>query len=40
MVEAKKLAFADREAYLADPRYVDVPIEGMLDLAYLSERAQ
>ena len=40
MVEAKKLAFADREAYLADPRYVDVPIEGMLDLVYLSERAQ
>ncbi len=40
MVEAKKLAFADREAYLADPRYVDVPIEGMLDPAYLSQRAQ
>jgi len=40
MVEAKKLAFADREAYLADPRYVDVPIEGMLDPVYLSQRAQ
>ncbi len=40
MVEAKKLAFADREAYLADPRYVDVPIEGMLDPAYLFQRAQ
>jgi len=40
MVEAKKLAFADREAYLADPHYVDIPIEGMLDPAYLSERAR
>jgi gamma-glutamyltranspeptidase/glutathione hydrolase len=40
MVEAKKLAFADREAYLADPNYVDVPIEGMLDRDYLAERAR
>ncbi|MBT4126816.1 MAG: gamma-glutamyltransferase [Chloroflexi bacterium] len=39
MVEAKKLAFADREAYLADPNYVDVPIEGMLNSEYLAERA-
>jgi len=39
MIEAKKLAFADREAYLADPNYVDVPIEGMLNAEYLSERA-
>jgi len=39
MVEAKKLAFADREAYLADPNYVDVPIEGLLNAEYLAERA-
>ena len=39
MVEAKKLAFADREAYLADPNFVDVPIEGMLNPEYLAERA-
>jgi len=39
MVEAKKLAFADREAYLADPNFVDVPIEGMLNSEYISERA-
>jgi len=40
MVEAKKLAFADREAYLADPNYVDVPIEGLLNPEYLAERAK
>ena len=39
MVEAKKLAFADREAYLADPNFVDVPIEWMLNSEYISERA-
>ena len=39
MVEAKKLAFADREAFLADPDYVDVPIVGMLDKEYAKQRA-
>ena len=39
MVEAKKLAFSDREAYLADPAFVDVPIEGLLSKDYARERA-
>ena len=39
MVEAKKLAFADREAYLADPDYVDVPVEGLLSPGYTAERS-
>lgn len=39
MVEAKKLAFADREAYLADPDFVDVPIEELLSKEYARERA-
>ncbi len=39
MVEAKKLAFADREAYMADPNFVDVPIEGLLNPEYLAERS-
>jgi gamma-glutamyltranspeptidase len=39
MVEAKKLAFADREKYLADPDFVSVPIEGLLSKAYARERA-
>jgi gamma-glutamyltranspeptidase/glutathione hydrolase len=38
MVEAKKLAFADRERYLADPDFVDVPIEGLLSKQYAEER--
>ena len=40
MVEAKKLAFADREAYMADPDWVDVPIAGMLSKQYAAERAR
>ncbi len=40
MVEAKKLAFADREAYMADPDWVDVPVAGMLSKQYAAERAQ
>ncbi|MHB1133167.1 MAG: gamma-glutamyltransferase [Chloroflexota bacterium] len=39
MVEAKKLAFADRERYLADPEWVDVPLEGLLSRSYAEERA-
>ena len=40
MVEAKKLAFADREKYMADPNWVDVPIEGMLSKSYAAEQAK
>ena len=40
MVEAKKLAFIDREAYVADPDYVDVPTEGLISKAYASERVK
>ena len=40
MVEAKKLAFADREAYMADPDWTDTPISGMLAKQYAAERAR
>ncbi len=40
MTECKKLAFVDREAYTADPDFVDVPIEGMLNKEYAAARAE
>ncbi len=39
-IEAGKLAFADRAAYLGDPDFVAVPAAGLLDPAYLIVRAQ
>jgi gamma-glutamyltranspeptidase/glutathione hydrolase len=37
--EAWRLAYADRDLYVADPDRVDVPVAGLLDPAYLSARA-
>src|SRR5713101_4750348 len=37
-VEALKLAFADREAYVGDPTHVEVPVEGLLSKAYATLR--
>lgn len=39
LIEAERLAYADRDLYAADDRYVPVPIDGLLDTAYLEERA-
>ncbi len=39
LAQAAKLAFADRERYLADPDFVPVPVEGMLASDYLASRA-
>jgi gamma-glutamyltranspeptidase/glutathione hydrolase len=38
VVECAKLAFADREAYYGDPRFVDVPLDGLLDPSYAESR--
>jgi gamma-glutamyltranspeptidase / glutathione hydrolase len=38
MVEAKKLAFADRLRYLGDPSFVDVPISRLLSKEYAAKR--
>jgi len=37
-VEAKKLAFADRLAYVGDPRFVTSPLETLLDKGYAARR--
>jgi gamma-glutamyltranspeptidase / glutathione hydrolase len=38
--EAGRLAFADRNMFMADPAHVAVPVAGLLDPAYLTARAQ
>ncbi|HYM91871.1 MAG TPA: gamma-glutamyltransferase [bacterium] len=38
MVEAKKLAFADRLAYVGDPRFVSNPLDYLLSKAYAREQ--
>jgi gamma-glutamyltranspeptidase/glutathione hydrolase len=37
--EANRLAFADRNLYLADPKFVAAPVAALLDAAYLRSRA-
>ncbi|MFC7229766.1 gamma-glutamyltransferase family protein [Salinirubellus salinus] len=39
LIEALKLAFADGDAYLTDPRSTEIPLEPMLSKAYAAERA-
>ena len=38
MVEAKKLAFADRKAFIADPDHASVPTEHLISKDYADER--
>ncbi len=38
IVEAERLAFADRDRYLADPDFVAAPMVGLLDRSYLDQR--
>jgi gamma-glutamyltranspeptidase/glutathione hydrolase len=37
--EAGRLSFADRNLYMADPEFVDVPARGLLDRAYIRQRS-
>jgi gamma-glutamyltranspeptidase/glutathione hydrolase len=37
--EAERLAFADRGRYVADDRFVDVPVKGLVDRGYIASRS-
>jgi gamma-glutamyltranspeptidase / glutathione hydrolase len=37
--ESERLMYADRNVYMGDPDFVSVPLDGLLDPAYIQERA-
>jgi gamma-glutamyltranspeptidase/glutathione hydrolase len=39
-LEASRLAFADRNAYLADPEFVDAPVAGLISKDYAARRRE
>ncbi len=39
LAEAERLLYADRDRFVGDPKFVDVPVEGLLDPAYVASRA-
>lgn len=38
-LESQRLAYADREFFVGDPAFVDVPVTGLLDPAYIASRS-
>ena len=38
--EASRLMYADRDLYVGDPRFVQVPVRGLLDPGYIAARAK
>jgi gamma-glutamyltranspeptidase/glutathione hydrolase len=38
VAEALNLAFADREAYVGDPRFIDVPVAGLISKDYAAQQ--
>ena len=38
--EAQRLAYADRDRYIADDSMVDVPLQGLMNKSYLADRAK
>ena len=39
VLEASRLAFADRARFMADSDFVSVPVEGLINPEYLKKRA-
>lgn len=40
IIEAQKLAYADRDTYMGDPAFVNVPVKQLSDPKYTAERAK
>jgi len=40
LVEASKLAFADRHFYYGDPKFIEVPMDSLLSSSYTNQRRQ
>ncbi|NIP61097.1 MAG: gamma-glutamyltransferase, partial [Gemmatimonadetes bacterium] len=40
LIELKKLAFADRNRWVADPTHAEIPLDRLLDPSYLAGRAE
>jgi gamma-glutamyltranspeptidase/glutathione hydrolase len=40
LAEAERLMYADDQKYVADPAFVSIPVTGLLEPAYLDERAK
>ena len=38
-LEASRLSYLDRDFYIADPNYFEVPVKSLLDESYLKQRA-
>lgn len=38
--QASRIMYADRDRYVGDPAFVTVPVQGLLDPAYIARRAQ
>ena len=40
LAQAERVMYADRDRYVGDPSFVKVPIDGLLDPAYVAQRAK
>ncbi|TLS37234.1 gamma-glutamyltransferase [Pseudalkalibacillus caeni] len=40
VAEAMRLVYADRETFMGDPEFADIPVEGLLHPDYIKERAK